>query len=150
MMKRVGYLVGILQILMVAAVVALEFLSGKRGGVNHHVLARKHQWSQSLLSLERLQQLDILLGVSALLLSAALIRTWLRPTADPASGRALTGNLLLALCFTVLTFFSYRLSFFQQLRASSYGTLTFAAATLLQLGLITALMLTDSVKRSHW
>ncbi len=146
MMKRVGYLAGMLQILMVAAVVGLEILSGNRGGVNHHVLARKHQWSQSILNLERLQQLDIFLGVSALMLSAALIRTWLKPTADTASGRTMTDSLLLALCFTALTFFSYRLPFFQQLRASSYATLTFAAATLLQLGLIAALKHSDSRK----
>lgn len=146
MMKQLGCLVKTMQILLLAAVVGLEFLSGKRGGLNHHVLARKVQWSQSLLSAENLHRLDVLLGITVLVLIGVLLRGRHRPSGNAAAEAGKSADIVLAICFSALTFFSYHLPFFLQLRASSYATLTLAAVSLLQLGVVFSLRVTRSIK----
>lgn len=144
MMKGMVWLAGIAQMLILAAVVALEFLSGQRGGVNHHVLARKQQWSQGLLSAERLQLMDISFGILALLMLWFLSRKRIQGTTEAAEIRSVTANVLVGVCLILLTVLSHRLPIFLNLRASSYATLALAAAVLIQLGLVVAVSFSAS------
>lgn len=142
MLKILSVLTALIQVLMGAALVALEILSGKRGGINHHVLARKHQWSQSILSPERLQQGDVVLGLLVLLLTAALAASFRKPA------RRWTGSMLTALLLSLLTLGSYHLPVFAQLRTSAYVTQALAGATLLQLMLLGIQLLTRPGSKS--
>lgn len=137
------FLTAMLQLLMGAALAVLEVLSGKRGGINHHVLARKHQWSQGLLSPERLQQADLVLGLLALALAAALWRGWRESRIQGREGKRLTVPLLTTLVLALLTLGSHHMPLFTQLRTASYLTLALAGATLLQLLLLGVLWLAD-------
>lgn len=148
MRKAICFLTASIQLLMGAALAVLEVLSGKRGGINHHVLARKHQWSQGLLSPERLQQADLLLGLLALGLAAALWANRRESRIQGREGKRLTVPLLTALVLALLTLGSYHLPLFTQLRTAAYVTLSLAGATLLQLLLLAVLRLTGTDQKA--
>lgn len=132
MIRLLGYLNGAATVLILAALSVLEFWSGKRAGVNHHLLARKHQWAQGLLNTGNLHLLDMV-SVSLLAALLLLLAVVLRKQGEMRQhGTGAVPAILGAIVLICMTLATYHVPAVNQLRVSSYGTLSLAGLSLSQ------------------
>lgn len=73
-MKKTTYIiVHIIQLILIFLLFLLDYFSQKRAGVNHHIIARTHQWDTGILSQNNLFIISILILILILIFGFLLL-----------------------------------------------------------------------------
>lgn len=116
-MKKIAYfLIRIIQISLIAALFLLNYLSGKKAGVNHHVIARKIQWEASILSDSNLKLISIAVGILVLAIVLIIISKKLKKS-------FVNRNLVLLIIIGLTIIISQKMVLFKNLVIASYITM---------------------------
>lgn len=116
-MKKIAYfLIRIIQISLIAALFLLNYLSGKKAGVNHHVIARKIQWEASILSDSNLKLISIAVGILVLAIVLIIISKKLKKS-------FVNRNLVLLIIMGLTIIISQKMVLFKNLVIASYITM---------------------------
>lgn len=129
-MKKIAYfLIRIIQISLIAALFLLNYLSGKKAGVNHHVIARKIQWEASILSDSNLKLISIAVGILVLAIVLIIISKKLKKS-------FVNRNLVLLIIMGLIIIVSQKMVLFKNLVIAPYITMGAMAIFLTQTILI--------------
>lgn len=129
-MKKIAYfLIRIIQISLIAALFLLNYLSGKKAGVNHHVIARKIQWEASILSDSNLKLISIAVGILVLAIVLIIISKKLKKS-------FVNRNLVLLIIMGLIIIISQKMVLFKNLVIAPYITMGAMAIFLTQTILI--------------
>lgn len=129
-MKKIAYfLIRIIQISLIAALFLLNYLSGKKAGVNHHVIARKIQWEASILSDSNLKLISIAVGILVLAIVLIIISKKLKKS-------FVNRNLVLLIIMGLIIIISQKMVLFKNLVIAPYITIGAMAIFLTQTILI--------------
>lgn len=129
-MKKIAYfLIRIIQISLIAALFLLNYLSGKKAGVNHHVIARKIQWEASILSDSNLKLISIAVGILVLAIVLIIISKKLKKS-------FVNRNLVLLIIMALIIIISQKMVLFKNLVIAPYITMGAMAIFLTQTILI--------------
>lgn len=116
-MKKIAYfLIRIIQISLIAALFLLNYLSGKKAGVNHHVIARKIQWEASILSDSNLKLISIAVGILVLAIVLIIISKKLKKS-------FVNRNLVLLIIMGLIIIISQKMVLFKNLVIAPYITI---------------------------
>lgn len=116
-MKKIAYfLIRIIQISLIAALFLLNYLSGKKAGVNHHVIARKIQWEASILSDSNLKLISIAVGILVLAIVLIIISKKLKKS-------FVNRNLVLLIIMGLTIIISQKMVLFKNLVIAPYITI---------------------------
>lgn len=116
-MKKIAYfLIRIIQISLIAALFLLNYLSGKKAGVNHHVIARKIQWEASILSDSNLKLISIAVGILVLAIVLIIISKKLKKS-------FVNRNLVLLIIIGLTIIISQKMVLFKNLVIAPYITM---------------------------
>lgn len=116
-MKKIAYfLIRIIQISLIAALFLLNYLSGKKAGVNHHVIARKIQWEASILSDSNLKLISIAVGILVLAIVLIIISKKLKKS-------FVNRNLVLLIIMGLTIIISQKMVLFKNLVIAPYITM---------------------------
>lgn len=116
-MKKIAYfLIRIIQISLIAALFLLNYLSGKKAGVNHHVIARKIQWEASILSDSNLKLISIAVGILVLAIVLIIISKKLKKS-------FVNRNLVLLIIMGLIIIVSQKMVLFKNLVIAPYITI---------------------------
>lgn len=116
-MKKIAYfLIRIIQISLIAALFLLNYLSGKKAGVNHHVIARKIQWEASILSDSNLKLISIAVGILVLAIVLIIISKKLKKS-------FVNRNLVLLIIMGLIIIVSQKMVLFKNLVIAPYITM---------------------------
>ena len=129
-MKKIAcFLIRIIQISLIAALFLLNYLSGKKAGVNHHVIARKIQWEASILSDSNLKLISIAVGILVLAIVLIIISKKLKKS-------FVNRNLVLLIIMGLIIIISQKMVLFKNLVIAPYITMGAMAIFLTQTILI--------------
>lgn len=129
-MKKIAcFLIRIIQISLIAALFLLNDLSGKKAGVNHHVIARKIQWEASILSDSNLKLISIAVGILVLAIVLIIISKKLKKS-------FVNRNLVLLIIMGLIIIISQKMVLFKNLVIAPYITMGAMAIFLTQTILI--------------
>lgn len=116
-MKKIAYfLIRIIQISLIAALFLLNYLSGKKAGVNHHVIARKIQWEASILSDSNLKLISIAVGILVLAIVLIIISKKLKKS-------FVNRNIVLLIIMGLIIIVSQKMVLFKNLVIAPYITI---------------------------
>lgn len=74
-MKKIAYIiVRIIQVFLIFSLFLLNYFSQKSAGVNHHIIARTHQWEMGMLSQKNLLIVSILILIFILIFGFLLFK----------------------------------------------------------------------------
>ncbi|MGB5823974.1 MAG: hypothetical protein WBH44_07840 [Proteocatella sp.] len=129
-MKKILYVVALMsEISLVAAVFILEKLASKKAGVNHHVLARRHQWEATVFSSENKNIIGFALVVILVGLMVLLINYLIKKRNLNVAGIFYKIQIIFGMLAAVVALMSQRTSFFLEMKTAPY--MTFVAIAVL-------------------
>lgn len=113
-MKKTTYsIVHIVQVILIFSLLLLNYFSQKSAGVNHHIIARTHQWEIGVFSQKNLLIVSILILIFILIFGFLLLRQKRKP-------KELKIEYALLVLFGIFIIVSYKTALLEAVLIRSY------------------------------
>lgn len=124
-----------IQSISVIAVLVLQYLTGKKAGVMHHIYYRKYQYEQTFFSPENIRNYSIVVIVIAIIAAYICIKAFKKNKSNWTKSQhmALLINILILL-------YIMNSSFFKALVSYHYFIMAFGLVTLIQIIIVLKLL----------